>query len=452
MKLHHHAGCLVISFTVAIFPLVSHADENYADGWLGSPYKQQRMTNFNGSASVSGSGITGTFNSSTTPGRVQVNLSAYPAQYPNTFGYSSASGTWYDTVTIQPDNPALVGTGGTAAFTYYLNGTASSTDYQTCQFNVSTECQCGGPSTSGGTPANSSFTISRPFTFGAPFQISMTLGCLAHGYSEATISESLSAGGISVTDSDGNTAGYSSVSAVGTGRSVVLTNGDSYTGISITNSVGHQTQAALLAGSANANETVVANFSGSHGTNGLFSDVLDLSGTDTNLFALQMIYDDISAVAQLGDEAKVQLQWFDPLRQIWTNAIYGNSDGGTNNHFFLGAFDPGKFQLGNWGVDTVAHVVWGVFNHNSRFAVGGVLHPALRCYGVTLQTNGVMIQLQGQALSKSQYFVDQCADLTLTNWTVIGRAVPDDNGSATFLDTNAIPAVTNTQRFYRVRQ
>src|SRR6185312_16316514 len=102
------------------------------------------------------------------------------------------------------------------------------------------------------------------------------------------------------------------------------------------------------------------------------------SGTETNLFVLQLIYDDISAVAQLGDETNVQLQWFDPLKQIWTNAVYGNSDGGTNSQFFLGAFDLSKFQLGNWGVDKIAHTVWGVFNHNSRFAVGGILTPALR--------------------------------------------------------------------------
>jgi hypothetical protein len=256
---------------------------------------------------------------------------------------------------------------------------------------------------------------------------------------------SLTGGSFAVSDNSGKPAAYRSISSAGSARVAVLTNGDTYAGFSLANTVGHQTTVALLAGAANSNETLLAAFTGSPGTNGLVSDVVDFSGTDTNLFALQMSYDPAAAIAQLGDEAKTLLQSFNPVIQLWTNAVNGNSDGGLASHFIPRAFETNSdFQLGNFGVDTIKHFVWAVLDHHSLFAAGGaVAPPSLRCTGILPGTKGVSLFLRGPAAG--EYFIEQSSDLSTTNWSVLGRAVPDMNGAATFFD--ASPASANQQRF-----
>lgn len=441
------AFCLGVLIAL-LFPGNAKAqDSTSSTAWVGSPAKRVRDNEY-GSSSSSQSGINGACNATASYGYASATAYSYPAAYPNTFGYADASGSWNDTITIQPDNPALLGKSGTANFTYYVNGQASSTDYQVAQFNVVTECGCGGPGTYEGTPINSSFTITRQFTFGSPFQIYMSLGVLSHGYTAANITASLAAGGYTVVDSGNSPAGYSATSTMGTARSMVFTNGTPYAGFALTNTVGNQTTAALLAGTTvNSNETLVGQFSGPEGTNGIVSDVLDFSGTFTNLFALAMSYNPLAAIAQFGSETNVSLQYFDPLALLWTNAIHGNSDGGANGNFFVAAFDAAKFALGNWGVDTNQHLVWAVLDHNSRFAAGGAFTPAFRMDGATMTTNGLSISVLGP--SGGQFFIDAVSDLNNTNWTALGRAIPDPNGVATFLD----PAATNNlQRFYRAHQ
>jgi hypothetical protein len=441
-------GALVAVFCAGFFPPQVLADQILVYGWLGGYNPMLRSTNSVGTVNVSEGGITGAFSASASFGRIDVRADSFYPEYPLGPGYATGSGGWDDTITIQPDDPAQLGTPGTAVFTYYLNG--SYWGVGLAQFSVSTECGCGGPSTYGGTPIVSSFTITRPFTFGSPLWVQMGLEGRATGDFIGGVDASLTAGGIAVSDSSGTSTAYRSSSSAGSARAAVLTNGDSYAGFSLTNTVGHQTTVALLAGAADSNETLLAAFTGSPGTNGLVSDVVDFSGTDTNLFALQMSYGPAAAIAQLGDEAKTLLMWFNPLNQVWTNAIYGNSDGGATNHFVAGAFDTNAaFQLGNYGVDTIKHFVWAVLDHHSLFAAGGaVAPPSLRCTGILPGTKGVSISLRGPAAG--EYFIEKSSDLGTTNWSVLGRAVPDMNGTATFFD--ATPASANQQRFYRARQ
>jgi hypothetical protein len=120
------------------------------------------------------------------------------------------------------------------------------------------------------------------------------------------------------------------------------------------------------------------------------------------------------------------------------------------SHFIPRAFDTNTdFQRGNYGADTLKHFVWAVLDHHSLFAAGGaVVPPALRCTGVLPGTKGVSISLRGPAAG--EYFIEKSSDLSTTNWSVLGRAVPDMNGTATFFD--ATPASANQQRFYRARQ
>jgi hypothetical protein len=439
-------GALVAVFCAGCFPPQVLADQILVSGWLGGYSPILRSTNTTGTVSVSQGGITGAFSASASFGRIDLRADSFSPGYPLN-GFAIDSGEWDDTITIQPDDPALVGEPGTAVFNYYLNG--SYWGAGSGQFNVFNECACGGPSTYGGTPIVSSFTITRSFTFGSPFGLQMVLDGRAAGLIGG-VDVSLTGGGFAVSDNSGKPAAYRSISSAGSARAAVLTNGDSYAGFSLTNTVGHQTTVALLAGAANSNETPLAAFTGSPGTNGLVSDVVDFSGTDTNLFALQISYDPAAAIAQLGKEANTVLQYFQPVMQIWTNAINGNSDGGLASHFIPRAFDTNSdFQLGNFGVDTIKHFVWAVLDHHSLFAAGGaVAPPSLRCTGILPGTKGVSVFLRGPAAG--EYFIEQSSDLSTTNWSVLGRAVPDMNGAATFFD--ATPASTNQQRFYRAHQ
>lgn len=346
---------LVAVFCAGCFPPQVLADQTLVSGWLGGYNPILRSTNSAGTVSESQGGITGTFSASASFGSIDVRADSFYPGYPLTSGFAIDSGEWDDTITIQPDDPAQLGKPGTAVFTYYLNG--SYWGGGSGQVSVWTECGCGGGSTYGGTPIVSSFTITRSFTFGSPLGLQVGLDGRATGLIGG-VDASLTAGGITVSYNSGQPAAYRSNSSAGSARAAVLTNGGSYAGFSLTNTVGHQTTVALLAGAANSNETLLAAFTGSPGTNGLVSEVVDFSGTDANLFALQMSYDPAAAIAQLGDEAKTLLTWFNPLTQVWTNAINGNSDAGLASHFISGAFDTNAaFQLGNFGVDTLKHFV-----------------------------------------------------------------------------------------------
>jgi len=108
------------------------------------------------------------------------------------------------------------------------------------------------------------------------------------------------------------------------------------------------------------------------GESQLVSDVLALDGLSPNpgdeLYVLEMSYNPAS-----GDD--VYLAWYDTTGGQWVNAVLGNSDGGAGATYVAGAYDS-NLTLSRWGVDSAAHVVWGVFDHNSDFAVSLVPEPS----------------------------------------------------------------------------
>ncbi len=112
---------------------------------------------------------------------------------------------------------------------------------------------------------------------------------------------------------------------------------------------------------------------------GLASDVLNLSGMvndgdQTDQFTLQMSYSvdalpgGADAEATLAEDGKIQLVWFNETESLWSNAALGNI-GEENDVLFMGVGFSADGVLGHWGIDTTAHTVWAVLDHNSQFAV-----------------------------------------------------------------------------------
>ena len=86
-------------------------------------------------------------------------------------------------------------------------------------------------------------------------------------------------------------------------------------------------------------------------------------------FVLQLSYNS-SIAAGLGNLDDLYLGWFDPVDNVWKNAIAANSDGGASSRFVPGAYNSSTdFNLGTYGVDTANNVAWAVIDHNSIFGV-----------------------------------------------------------------------------------
>ena len=164
------------------------------------------------------------------------------------------------------------------------------------------------------------------------------------------------------------------------GSTVSIPAGEPLAGLT-SNSVlpgGNGTVATILSGTASGSTNVTFSFSPagnfSAGLGGdIVSDILTLTGTDGMMFVLQFDYNEALAVGAFGLEESLYVSWFNPLSSQWVNSVYGNSDNGLAIHGFIGAYDENtQFQLGNYGVDTVANRVWAVIDHNSEFAAGGL--------------------------------------------------------------------------------
>lgn len=139
-------------------------------------------------------------------------------------------------------------------------------------------------------------------------------------------------------------------------------------------------------------------------SNAVLSDVVDLKGTGSDVFLLEMSYNDAALNAlslnenSIAISGELRLGWFDKDTNQWTTAVDGNTSG--SSHFegpissatFLASLgaSPLSSKLGSYGVDPTTDTVWAVLNHNSEFAVipepstwailvcGGVLMIGLR--------------------------------------------------------------------------
>lgn len=289
---------------------------------------------------------------------------------------------WSDSVIVDPTVDHVLGSGGTAQVTFSLTG------FYTDSGNVSGGS--GWALVAGGVAARhlfstdnaqvsdfSSFTVNFGFQYGMPFSIQA--GLQAEGgtntvFANETVDASLSLRqtGFKVITGGSDNA-FTSSSFTGSAGAETVNLGGSYAGFTLhnTSSYGHGSTLSILGGTASANRTLNASFLGQVAGFNQASDIVDVSGVSGDKFVLQLSYDPALATSLLGSEANAMLLWQDPATGSFGNAILGNSDGGTQSQHFVGAYNPAtEFVLGDYGVDTVNHVVWAVVDHNSEFAVG----------------------------------------------------------------------------------
>ena len=98
------------------------------------------------------------------------------------------------------------------------------------------------------------------------------------------------------------------------------------------------------------------------------SDVVNVTGSGTDTFVLQLTYDQALAATALGGGNNAMIFWLDPADNTYKLAVLGNSSGTPT--FIQGAYDPNvDFQLGYYGVDTATQTAWAVVDHNGNFVV-----------------------------------------------------------------------------------
>jgi hypothetical protein len=469
---------LLFTALAALLSNVIFADEIFLSGFVAGsdPFWLHRLTNNSGSLSMSHVGNWASLSASVAFGSVQLNLKA--GTDASHSGYVTSQGHWTDTITINSDDPALLGSSGTVGLIFHLSGSqvvgiiASGTGND---YAITFDGDFGyggytGEYTGGymgcyptacfdGTHIAdlATFTHSKGiFIFGAPFPFECELyGAVtpSSGGDSTSLQASLLSGTMTVLDGSGNPVSYRATSSVGSSRGAAFTTGGSYSGFSLTNTVGYQTQLALLGGNASSNEMVTASFVANPTTNAFASDVVSLDSTagPTNKFVAQMSFDPAAAVALFSNKCDSALLWFNQAAGTFLNAVQGNSDGGATQQRILGAFDPSKYsQLGTYGVDCAKNVVWAVLDHHSLFVVGKVITPAVvRWTDIRIAPNGgIALVLSGAPTN--QYVVESSTNLAVTNWTALATITLDSSGVGTFTDPSA--ASTNQSRFYRARQ
>ncbi len=183
------------------------------------------------------------------------------------------------------------------------------------------------------------------------------------------------------------------------GGSVAVTQGGTYAGVTSDSplATGNGTTATVLDGTASGNSNVsisfipAGNFAAASG-GPLVSDIVDLHGTGSDIFVLQIDYNEAALLAGQ-NESDLFLTWFDGA--AWVNAVLGDSDGGAQQQKILGAYDPlTDFLLGNYGVDTVNNRVWAVIDHNSQFGAGGPIPAPEPGSAVLLMAGGALLALR----------------------------------------------------------
>lgn len=152
------------------------------------------------------------------------------------------------------------------------------------------------------------------------------------------------------------------------------------------------TTAAILAGTASSTQDVTMQWrqrtaaeAAASNPNAVLSDVVNLNGTGSDVFLLQMSYSDAALNAlglnenSIALSGELRLGWFDTLDSSWKSAVEGNSggspafEGTVSAANFLSFLDTNSIlladKLGSYGVDPTSGTVWAILNHNSEFAV-----------------------------------------------------------------------------------
>ena len=266
------------------------------------------------------------------------------------------------------------------------------------------------------------------------------------GESSASLSGSFSLRcvGYTILDDQNNPIPYTLQSNMGWGRGDVLASGDSFANLSLTNGApgGFGSTVTMRDGVASAIRNVFENFVAPPHDLVLASDMVDVSGTETDPVTVQVSYDPNSAQALFGGEEFMRLVWENPVTNELLNAVAGNNGGAAK--FIKGAYNAATdFQLGNYGIDTIANVVWAVVNHNSEFAVAHV-EPVPLYLTKFSKAAGNHKVIDGFGIPLKTYEVQSTTNLAQA-FTDLAPATVAANGVVQFDEVNS-----SARGFYRV--
>ena len=136
-------------------------------------------------------------------------------------------------------------------------------------------------------------------------------------------------------------------------------------------------------GTFGLNRDLVTTFSSAPLTLRAASDVVNVAGSGTDTFTLQLSYNQVLAATVLGGENNAMLFWLDPSDGTYKPAVAGNT-GGTPQ-FIVGAYDPATdFVLGYYGVDPTTHTAWAVLDHDGDFVVSSAVPEPSSVVGALL--------------------------------------------------------------------
>ncbi len=160
--------------------------------------------------------------------------------------------------------------------------------------------------------------------------------------------------------------------AVEAGSKIIglIGDGQPYAGVKSTSDAGGGNVMELVGGANNNSEpeAIAAVWSANPGDGKVISDVVDLTGIQGDVFALQVSFDPALLIGRNGPP---YLAIYDPAPVLpgyhWVHIGDLNKDGIPETPGVAGPFD-GDLTPGHWGYDLAANVVWGVTEHNSQFA------------------------------------------------------------------------------------
>ena len=252
---------------------------------------------------------------------------------------------------------------------------------------------------SGSLAANSSTTATGTYhapTIAGPIS-NITQGSPVTGTISVTVNSTdtgvtPSPGSSSVTVNVGAASAPSSSAFSGGTLSGDVSNGASYTGLAsvVTSGSGNLgTVAELLGGTNNSGATQTVTMawrtrapgeipgttteppmSNANKAGFLVSDVVQLAGTGTGNYVLEMSYDSSLLGGPAGEQTTAQDGWLFLATLhggTWENAV---APTGATPTFVLGAYNPSAdFHLGYYGVDLTNHAAWAVVDFDGVFAV-----------------------------------------------------------------------------------
>ena len=313
------------------------------------------------------------------------------------------------------------GSSGVARFIFHLAGSITGSYDGSASFRVYYEARvdCNGlpafdvtgdlensgfggsqPSDIGSVPAD------VPFTSDGAFSVIQSLSCATGvtstssaatpaGGARAAADITLSNGGFTVVDTNGNPLEFTAESRSGSARGSNVPAGGAFAGFSLTNNAPGTlgTVVELPDGTASAATQVVAAFTApSPTTTPLVSDTVALSGTNSDPVVIQIHYNVAAAQAAFGTLADLGVAYFRESDGKWVSAALGNTGtGATEASYYQRAYNPATdFHLGYVGNDTANGVVWAVVDYSAEFAVTSlpVVHPSFFTGAVAL-SNGV---------------------------------------------------------------